>query len=263
MPYKDVKLPTPDIFKNKFKGKNALIISSGHSTSKILNRKDEIRKKFDVIIVVNYAFQYFDDIADFHLVVEKTSKSTKNNIIYKLLNEGDYRTDMPRIINWKGINLYDDRYNKVKTTRYNFNGAPHIRRYRFGGNEGLLSGPKSSQGFALGSVTLCAMHLATIMGVDKIHLIGADFVFKDDFDHFYKDRMYRDDQKNVKSPTNRHEIVTIGKYKSTKYFVESAEYMDKVIKTVFRKNGVEVFDFSDGLIKNAVSLDIDDFLKEL
>jgi hypothetical protein len=264
MAYKDVKLQTPSAFRNKFAGKNALVISSGHSTSAILDYKDKIREKFDVIIVVNYAFQYFDEIADFHIVVEKTSKSTKNNIIHKLLSEGDYRTDVPRIINWKGINLYDKRYNLYKTTRNKFNGSPNIRKYVCAGNEGLLVGPESSQGFSLGSVTLSAMHFAGIIGVKDIYLIGADFMFRDNFDHFYKDRVYRDGQINVKK-SSRHKIVDVEKnsksYKTTKYFAESAEYMSKVIDEEFVKSGVGVFDFSNGLVTSAVCLDINDFLK--
>jgi hypothetical protein len=263
--YKDVKLQTPSVFRNKFLGKSALVISSGHSTSNILESKRKIRENFDVIIVVNYAFQYFDEIVDFHIVVEKTSKSTKNNIIHELLSKGDYRTDVPRIINWKGINLYDKRYNIFKTTRNNFDGSPNLRKYVCRGREGLLSGPKGTQGFSLGSVTLSAMHFAGILGVKDIYLIGSDFIFRDEFDHFYKDRMYRDGQSNVKSKANRHKIVDVEKngkvYKTTQYFAESAEYMDSVVDGCFRKSGIEVFDFSDGLITKATRANIHDFLK--
>lgn len=265
MAYKDIKLKTPDDFKNKFIDKSVLIISSGHSTGKIVNRKNEIRDRFDVIMVVNYAFQYFDDIVDFHLVVEKTSKSTKNNFIHRLLREGDYRKDTPRIVNWKGIDLYDKRYNLCKTTRNNFNGDPNIREYIHAGHEGLLSGPVSSQGFALGSVTLSAMHLASIMGSNNIYLIGSEFVFRDHYDHFYKDRMYRDDQDKVKSKQNRHIIVDVEQggniYKTTKYFAESAKYVGDVINNKFKPQGINVFDFSDGLIETD-KIDIDDFLKQ-
>lgn len=266
MTYKDVKLQTPSVFRNKFIGKNALVISSGHSTSAILDNKDAIRNSFDVIIMVNYAFQYFDDIADFHIVVEKTSKSTKNNIIYQILNDGDYRTDIPRIINWKGINLYDKRYNLIKTTRNNFDGNPNIRKYVCNGVEGLLTGPRSVQGFALGSVTLSAMHFAAILGVESIYLIGADLIFKDNFDHFYKDRVYRDGQLNVKSKSNRHKIVNVNKdgesYKTTQYFAETAGHIDTVIENEFNRNGIKVFDFSDGLITKAISVDVREVIKK-
>lgn len=268
MAYKDVALKTPEIFKNKYLGKSALVISSGHSTRQILERKEEIRKKFDVIIVVNYAFQYFDDICDFHLVVEKVSEKAKiNNFIYKLLIDGDYSKDVVRVVNWKGIGEYGKKYNLCKTARFAFHGNPNIREYKYKGGEGLLVGTTGSQGFAVGSVTLSAMHFAGILGVDDIYIIGSEFIFKDEFDHFYKnnDRMYRDRQKLIYTKANRHKIIDAtykGKtYKTTQYFVESAVCLDNMIANVFVKQGVRVFDFSDGLISNAEKLDITEFLK--
>ena len=198
-------------------------------------------------------------------IVEKTNKNLKNNIIHKILREGEYRTDLPRIINWKGIELYDKRYNLSKTTRCNFKKFPNIREYNHNGQEGLLTGPVSSQGFSLGTVSISAMHLAGILGVKDIYLIGSELIFKDDSDHFYKSRMYRDDQKNVKSKSNRHIIIDVEKngksYKTTKYFMESAKYLDDVIENEFIKNGINIFDFSDGLITKAINLDIHEFLK--
>jgi hypothetical protein len=266
MPYDDIKLKTPDAFKNTFLGKSALVISSGHSTEKLLKYKDHIKEKFDVVIVVNYAFQFFDDVMDFHVMVEKISKSSKiNNTMPDLLQNGNYRTDVPRIINWKGIDQYDKRYNLHKTGRCNFNGKPNIREYKHNGQAGLLTGPVSSQGFALGSVTLSAMHFAAILGVSDIYLIGAEFIFKDDFDHFYKDRVYRDRQVLLKK-SNRHIIVDMehnGRtYKTTKYFAESAKHIDSIVEKQFNEAGINVFDFSDGLISNVKKLDVDEFFSE-
>ena len=109
------------------------------------------------------------------------------------------------------------------------------------------------------------MHFAGIIGTKSIHLIGSEFMFKDNFDHFYKDRMYRDDQTNVKSKTNRHIIIDVerkGKiYKTTQYFAESAKYLDTAIDSEFKPNGISVSDFSDGMVGSADAVSIIDFLK--
>lgn len=258
MPYADMNFDTPEVFKDKYKDKNVLIISGGNSTSQILHRKQEVRDKFDCIITVNYAFSEFDDIIDFHLVTEKIAE---NNWVYKKLNDGKFRTDVPRILNWKGILQYDNRYNIYKTARSNFNGNPDVREYKKDGHEGLLIGSASSQSFGLGSVTFSAMHLSGILGAKSIYLIGADMVFKDNYDHFYKDRVYRDEQHKVKI-SNRHKIITVecnGKtYETTLYFKETAEYINKMANEYFKD--IEINDFSDGLLENFNKLNIDKFL---
>jgi hypothetical protein len=105
------------------------------------------------------------------------------------------------------------------------------------------------------------MHLAGILGAKEIFLIGADMMFKDDSDHFYKDRQYRDGQKHIK-PENRNNIVNVHfrgqSYETTDYFRDSAECIDTLIEDVFSKE-LEVFDFSDGLITAATPLDPEEF----
>ena len=253
-------LPKPDIFEGTKPNSSALIISGGHSTKQILERKKEVRKQFDVIIVVNRTFQFFDDIADFHIITEKTSISS-DLTNSKLLHTNNYRTDLPRIINYKGIEFYPKKYNRIQTNRSNFNFAPDIRKYSHNGHEGLLTGPIGKKKMSIGSVTLSAMHFAGILGSNKIYLIGADMCFKDEYDHFYKDNIYRKTPSWVKKE-HRHNIVRVevdGRfYETTEYFKQSAEYISSMITTIFKD--VPIFDFSDGLLKNTNKINISNFL---
>jgi len=248
MSYESIQLPKPSVFEGTALNSNVLIIASGHSTKSIVDKKDQLRKHFDKIIVCNYAFEFFDEIADFHIVAEKTSK-TSTNYVYKKLSEGNFRTDLPRIVNWKGIEMYPERYNLIKTARSNFGGKPDIRKYAIGSNEGLLIGDVGSQSFSLGSILLCAMHFAGMIGASSIYMIGADLCFKDEYDHFYKDSVYREPPKIVKKK-NAHKIIDVdlsGKtYKTTLFFKESAECISSSIATFFK--GIRIVDFSDGLI---------------
>ena len=165
-----------------------------------------------------------------------------------------------RIVHWKGIELYPSKYNLIKTTRANFDGKPDVRKYKSNGQEGMLTGPIGSQNFSLGSVVLSAMHFAAMLGASEIYIIGADMCFKDEFDHFYNDRVYRDRPKEFKK-ANAHKIVKVNcngeLCDTTEYFKESAEYIDSTISTLFKD--IDVFDFSNGLISEAINLDADDF----
>jgi len=262
MTYNDLKLPTPDVFEGTKQNSKVLIISSGHSVKNILQHKEKLKNKFDVILACNYSFQFFDDIIDFNIVTEKTSDGSKNTV-YKILRDGKFRKDVPRIVNWKGIELYPNRYNLIKTTRSNFAFSPNIRKYKCGSHEGLLIGPIGKQNFSLGSVSLSAMHFAAMLGANEIYMIGADMCFKDQFDHFYNDRAYRDRPSELKK-ANAHKIIKVNLknqvYDTTEFFKESAEYIDKLIPSLFKD--IKIFDFSDGLLMTPKKLDINTFLQE-
>ena len=87
-------------------------------------------------------------------------------------------------------------------------------------------------------------------------------MFKDKYDHYYPDNHYR---KSKTKLANRSPIITVkhaGKeYKTTKFFEESAKYIDTVINTECKPAGMEIFDFSDGLISAATALDLDTFME--
>jgi hypothetical protein len=261
MSYEDLKLPTPEIFEGTRPNSKILIISSGHSTSSILAHKETLRKKFDVIIACNYAFEFFDDIIDFHLVTEKTSKDAKN-MVYKILGKQAFRGDVPRIINWKGIELYPTGYKYIKATRSNFNFTPNIYKYKHNKQEGFLVGPPGKQNFSLGSVTLSAMHFSAMLGAAEMYLIGADMCFKNQFDHFYNDKIYRERPEGLKK-ANAHNIVQVNlhgqTYETTEFFKQSAEYIDSVVATLFKD--IKIFDFSNGLLTAPIKLNTEEFLR--
>lgn len=259
MSYDELKFNTPSVFENKYPDSKVLIIGGGHSTKSILEYKKEIRKKFDIIIACNYSFQFFDDIIDFHIVTEKTSK-TSSNTVYQALSSENFSEKVIRIVNWKGLELYPKKYNLIKTNRSNFGFKCNIKKYKSNDGEGLLIGPVGKQNFSLGSVLLSSMHFSTILGAKEIYTIGADMCFKNNFDHFYDDRAYRD---SIAKKNNMHKIIKVyvdnREYETTEFFKESAEYIDVVIPTLFKD--IKIYDFSDGLLKMPIKLNIEEFLK--
>jgi len=259
MQYADLSYKTPEVFTNKHPNSRILIIADGPSTKKILDKKTILKQYFDVIISVNHGFAYFDDIIDYHLVTEKVSPTNK---VVKMLSEKSYSKSVPRILNWKGIEKYDQSYNIYKTTRHPFTTNSNIRKYKDGAVEGFLTGPANSRNMAVGSVSLNAMHLACILGATTIYTIGTDLVFKDEFDHFYDDHMYRGKEyKKIVKAENRVHIIDIElngkKYQTTDYFKDSADYINKSIIGPFKD--IEVFDFSEGLITSANTITVEAF----
>lgn len=185
-----VKLPyeTPHAYKNKYSGGAGLVIGTGVSTRKLLPHKDNLKKHFDVIVGVNFAIKDFESQMDFHVVAEKNPVN-----IYVEMNKPEInnRSDLPRVFNWKAIHKYPKNLNFIKMTRNSFNGKPDIRKYKHNKTEGLLTGPINEDGLSVGTVVMQALHLICILGCDKVYLAGADFVFSKEYDHYYKDRLYR------------------------------------------------------------------------
>ncbi|KKM05269.1 hypothetical protein LCGC14_1755810 [marine sediment metagenome] len=259
-----VDYKTPDVFINSAVNKKVLIISSGDSTSKILKYKDNLRNKFDIIICVNYSFKDFDDFIDYHIVIERTL-GTEPKSVAKSLSKKNFRTDVHRIVSWNGIHLYDQKYNLYKTNRSNFNLNPDIRKYRYNGHEGLLSWKPRASLWSTGTVALSAMHFAGIIGASDIYLIGNDLYFKSEFDHYYKDKAYRD-EKEFSKIDKKHRVSIIDiehkgkKVQTLGIFRDSAETLNELIPTLFKD--INIYDFSDGLITTAINLDIDKFMKE-
>lgn len=260
--YEGVQLNTPEVFIGKHPDSKVLVISNGSSTNKIMPHIDRLKDYFDVIISVNHGFKYFDDVIDYHMVTEKPSPT---NLVAQMLDEGEYRKDVPRIINWKGIEKYSDRYNMHKIIRHPIEEGFDIRKYKQNGYEGMLTGKPNKRNMAVGSVTLSSIHLACMFGASEVYLIGADMIFKGESDHFYKDNQYRDKsiQDKIK-PANRVHLIEIdhkgGKHTTTDYFKDSAECINEMIITVFKD--IKVFDFSDGLITTAISLDVEEFFEQ-
>jgi hypothetical protein len=98
------------------------------------------------------------------------------------------------------------------------------------------------------------------LGAKDIYLIGADFCFKNEFDHWYGDKVYRKPDIGTKE-NNHHQIVDVKCnnkiYKTTAYFRDSAAHIDKLLPGYF--NHVNVFDFSNGLMNYPKKLNVDNF----
>ena len=261
--YFDCSLKTPEEFIGTKPNSKILVIGSGDSTAKLLQYKDKLHDKFDAVICLNYSFREFDDVSDFHIVVEN-QKPTDPITVPGAVNDGNYRLDIPRIVNWQGHDLYDPKHNLYKTTRSNFFFKPDIRKYKHNNSEGLLYWKPKSRGWSSGTAALSGMHFAALLGADEIYLIGCDMCFKSEYDHYYKDKVYRDpDHVKKVQPKHRMDIVQVQlgdkTVSTTNLFRDAAETLDELIPTVFK--GVNVFDFSDGLVTKAQKLDIDEFMK--
>jgi len=249
---------TPNDFENKHSKSSVLIIGTGHSTKTLVPYKHSLRDKFDIIIGLNFATKDFEKQMHYHVILEKNPV-----VIYEDMKKRSYRKDLVRILNKKSIHRFPQDIIAVPAGRNHFNGNPNIRKYKHKGEEGLLIGPKGNKGLSVGSVTLNALHFAAILGASNIYLMGADLIFRDEYDHYYPDHHYR---KSKTKLANRSPIVDIdlaGKtYKTTRFFQESAVYIDKVIDTFCAEAGIAVYDFSNGLISNAIKLDLDEFMRE-
>jgi len=252
--YLKMELSSPIIFKNKFVGKRVLIIGTGMSTKKLVKYKHKLN--FDAVIGLNFSTVDFEDQITHHLILEKNPINSYADMIK---NPNKYSKVTPRILNFKGLHRFPEYLNIVKTTRTNFDGKPNIREYRANGCEGLLAGPRNKQGLMVGTVALQAIHFAGILGCKELYIAGADLVFGKKFDHYYEDRSYRDS----KGGKNKSPIIKLARggttYDTTEYFRDSAVYLDKVVNTMCRPAGMEVYSFSEGLLTAPIKLDIDKF----
>lgn len=255
--YLKLKYKTPHSLKNKYPNSNILILGTGVSTQEIVKYKSRLKERFDAVIGVNFAIKDFEEEMDYHVISEKGML----NVFINKTDDGKYvyRKDLHRVFNWKIIDKYPKDMNFIKSTRNSFDGNYNIREYEYSNTEGLLTGPITQDKIAAGTVVLQSMHLACIMGAKNIYLIGADYVFSDKFDHYYKDKMYRDIKRDWQT-----KVITIShngkKYQTLRYFKDSADFLNKFIDEL-KTQEVSVYSFSNGLLTNAKYLDINNFME--
>jgi hypothetical protein len=138
---------------------------------------------------------------------------------------------------------------------------PDIRHYHnAAGEEGILVGPRGETALGRGTVTLQSLHFASMLGASEVHLIGADLHFRGPIQHFYGQHEYgthevegkRYHRLDVEARMNPMVTTTHPhtgqEVESTLHFVESAEYIDEIIRGPLAAAGVSVIDFSDGLL---------------
>ena len=262
MEYSEVNYKTPNAFKNVHPNQSALIIGTGPSTEELVKYKDKLKDKFDIIIGLNFATNDFEDILDYHVILEKNPARAYTEM--KQFPD-KFSKAIPRILNWKTLHRFPKDLNIYKATRANFKLKPDITKYKHNGEEGLLIGPAGGKrGLSSGTVVSNAIHFACIMGIKDIYLAGADLVFKGQFDHYYPDNnFYRKSKTKI---ANRSPIVKVqhkGKeHETTELFRDSARFVNEIVKTQCTPRGINVYDFSDGLISEAKELDMGDFFKK-
>ena len=145
--------------------------------------------------------------------------------------------------------------------RHVYQSEPDIRHYRnAAGEEGILVGPRGETRLGRGTVTLQAIHFASMLGAREIHLIGADLHFRGPIQHFYGQHEYGTHEVDGKRyhkldvEKRMNPVVTTvhprsGEVvESTLHFVESAGFIDDVVRRVLPPVGMSVVDFSDGLL---------------
>lgn len=230
-----------------------LIIGCGTTANDIFQYKEEIKNTFDIVIGTNFSFLLYDDIIDYHIISEKISKS--NGRAYaKVLNDGNYSVTTPRYLNYKSIDFYDKRFNRIPIKR------KHYKNFnpRVWSDSALHVGPITSEGLSRGTIILQSIHFAGILGSDEIFLIGAEMCFKDqEKDHFYEGRPYRDAVSGCKQYVD---IVTSNGIKTLQFWVDSAKYISDLSKTILKDSGMRVYDFSRGII-DVDQKDVNEFFK--
>lgn len=257
--YYDMKLKSPNNFLENHKNSSCLIISTGNSTKQLLNiNTSKIKSKFDIIIGINFAVMDFDNILDYHIVSERDPVG-----IAKYMNDNDCSRRVKRVFNFEAIHIFNENLNFVKFIRLDYNKRFNITKYKNGDIEGLVSGPFKNN-IAIGTVLAQALHFACLLGCNKIYTIGTELLFYNKYDHYYEDRYYRD--KKGRKPGLRSPIVNVAhnnkKYQTTRNFKQSAEFLNFLIDKYCTPGGIDVFDFSGGLITSAKKLSISEFIDE-
>ena len=217
----------------------ALIVGAGSSTADLLPYKNNLN--YDYIVGVGGTFQHWDDILDCHIVTEKYLTQQDE------LNQGSYRTDLLRLVNYKSKHRYNPKYHIVGITRSqmpdNFNTRELIPT-EADKPIGLLVGPINADGLSTGSVVLSAIHWCSHKGATEITLVGVDLCFKGEYDHYYPDRFYRD---QISKHANAAKPIVVDGISTTDYFYESASVLDNMMRDVFKD--IRFYDMSNGLLK--------------
>ncbi len=251
-------------------GSRVLIVGTGPSGKTVLPYDDRLHDKWDIVIGLNGSVEHLRNL-DYFLSVESKAH---------LWDWYGFRTD-PRVIRCvseSGARLaeesgFPDDQPNYFLIRHVYQTPFDIRHYRNPeGEEGLVVGPPGETGLGPGTVTMQAIHFAGLLGARTIHVIGADLHFKAGTQHFYGENEYgtetvegkRYHRLDVEHRLNpivevRHpetgEIV-----ETTLHFRESSEFIDSVVRHVLPAAGIELTDFSHGLISTARRADIDEYM---
>ena len=251
-------------------GARVLIVGTGPSAKAVLPYDDHLHGRWDVVIGLNGSVQHLRNL-DYFLSVESKAY---------LWDWYHFGTD-PRVIRCvseSGLRLAaeagrPDTQQAYVLLRHVYEQPVDLRAYgNATGEEGLLVGPRGATGLGRGTVTLQAIHFASILGARTIHVIGADLHFKPGTQHFYGGneygthivdgrRYHRLDTEHRLNPIveTRHPE-TGERVETTLHFLESADYIDHVARTLLPPAGIELVDFSHGLLSAPAKADIHEYM---
>ncbi|HEY3072019.1 MAG TPA: hypothetical protein VGJ46_04310 [Candidatus Limnocylindrales bacterium] len=258
------------VLEGRHPGSRVLIVGTGPSAKAAIPFDDRLHRRYDVVIALNGSVLHLHSM-DYFLSVESKAY---------LWDWYHYRTppNVIRCVSESGTRLareagHADDQPALYLLRHIYQTPVDIRHYRNPqGEEGLLVGPRGETGLGPGTVTLAAMHFASMLGARSIHVIGADLHFHGPVQHFYGENEYGTHEVDGKryhrldAETRLNPIVltthpeTGETVETTLHFRESATFIDGVIRDLLTPAGVEVVDFSHGLISAAQRMDIAEWM---
>ena len=248
------------VLEGRHPGSRILIIATGPSAKEVLPYDGRLHERYDVVVGLNGSVTMVQEI-DYFLSVE--SKAHLWDWYHHPLPPS-----VTRCVSESGLRLAEEEGRpdaqadrSLRLLRHVYDHEPDIRHYRnTTGEEGILVGPRGVSGLGRGTVTLQAIHFASMLGASEIHLIGADLHFRGPIQHFYGQHEYgthvvdgkRYHKLDIEKRLNPVETTTHPRsgatVESTLHFVESAGYIDDVVRRILPPVGISVVDFSDGLL---------------
>ena len=232
---------------------------------------DRLRDRYDAIIALNgsilklHTYDYFLSVESKAFLWDWYRERTPDHVIRCVSESGT------RLAREAGT---DNDQPRLYLLRHVYATPVDIRHYRNpAGEEGLLVGPRGETGLGPGTVTLAAIHFAAMLGAVSIHVIGADLHFRSGLQHFYGQNEYGTHEVDGKryhrldAETKLNPIVatthprTSETVETTLHFRESATYIDSVVRDLLEPAGIELVDFSDGLISAARPADLADWME--
>ena len=237
-----------------------LIVATGPSAKEVLQYDARLHDRYDVVVGLNGTVTMVEHI-DYFLAVE--SKAHLWDWYHHPLP-----TRVIRCVSESGLRIAEEdgrpdvqADRSFLLLRHVYETEPDIRHYRnAAGEEGLLTGPRGTTRLGAGTVTLQAIHFASMLGAREIHVLGADLHFRGPIQHFYGEHEYGthevDGQRyhalDVEKRLNPIVTTTHPRsgqtVESTLHFVESAAYIDEVARRILPASGISIVDFSDGLL---------------
>jgi hypothetical protein len=259
------------VLEGRHPGSRILIVGTGPSGQQVLAWDDRLRDRYDAIIALNGSilklrtYDYFLSVESKAFLWDWYRARTPDHVIRCVSESGT------RLAQEAGT---DDDQPRLYLLRHVYATSVDIRHYRNAeGEEGLLVGPRGETGLGPGTVTLAAIHFGAMLGAASIHVIGADLHFRSGLQHFYGENEYGTHEVDGKryhrldAETRMNPMVetthprTGETVETTLHFRESATYIDQVIREVLAPAGIEIVDFSDGLISAATTGDLADWME--